>query len=331
LILPLGASRQAAWFYIPHWWNLLASSSAFASTVSCISSNRCPAWSIHYCCRRSMFVWVSWVLICVLMLSWTPCVVNLLLGTCDEGMLARSFHMINTRLKDRLGDQRGGSEWEPIKILLLRENSIYTPNSQPRIPTRVCQGHVVTTDVPTLGTNPKQSQSGSTKQEAKDLAILQQPRRTVRGHLADCPRLPRGRPATHGGLSVKHKQNDPTGTSTRGRSVPCPRTVREQLVPRGQSAHPGGRSAKHLPTKNRWPTGSKRRRSEHVKNTKNTWAKRLHADTRHPPRGQSARCEPTREQQPESQLESTLPPILPWISQTVEALEERFGEDVKHP
>jgi hypothetical protein len=26
-------------------------------------------------------------------------------------------------LKDRLGDQRGGSEWEPIKILLLRENS----------------------------------------------------------------------------------------------------------------------------------------------------------------------------------------------------------------
>jgi hypothetical protein len=29
------------------------------------------------------------------------------------------------RLKDRLGDHRGGggSEWEPIKILLLRENS----------------------------------------------------------------------------------------------------------------------------------------------------------------------------------------------------------------
>jgi hypothetical protein len=26
-------------------------------------------------------------------------------------------------LKDRLGNQRGGSEWEPIKILLLRENS----------------------------------------------------------------------------------------------------------------------------------------------------------------------------------------------------------------
>jgi hypothetical protein len=26
-------------------------------------------------------------------------------------------------LKDRLGDQRGWSEWEQIKILLLRENS----------------------------------------------------------------------------------------------------------------------------------------------------------------------------------------------------------------
>jgi hypothetical protein len=47
-----------------------------------------------------------------------------------------------------------------------------------------------------------------------------------------------------------------------------------------------------------------------------------------PPRGQSARCEQTREQQLKSQLESTLPPIHPWISQTVEALEERFGEEV---
>jgi hypothetical protein len=141
-------------------------------------------------------------------------------------------------LKDRLGDQRGGSEWEPIKILLLRENSAYTPNSQPRIPTRVCQGHVVTTDVPTLETNPKRSQSGSTKQEAKDLAVLQQSRRTVRGHQVDCPRSPRGWSATYGGLSVKHEQNDPTGTSSRGCSIPHPRTVREQLVSRGQSATP---------------------------------------------------------------------------------------------
>jgi hypothetical protein len=104
------------------------------------------------------------------------------------------------------------------------------------IPTRVCQGHVVTTDVPTLGTNPKRSQSGSTKQEAKDLAVLKQPRWTVCDHLANCPRAPRGRSANHGGRSVKHIQNDPTSTSTRGRSVPRPRTVREQLVSRGLSA-----------------------------------------------------------------------------------------------
>jgi hypothetical protein len=50
-----------------------------------------------------------------------------------------------------------GSEWEPRKILLQRENSSYAPNSRPRIPTRVCQGHVVTTDLPTLGMNPKQT------------------------------------------------------------------------------------------------------------------------------------------------------------------------------
>jgi hypothetical protein len=54
--------------------------------------------------------------------------------------------------------------------------------------------------------------------------------------LTDSPRPWGGRSATHGGLSVKHEQNDPTGTSTRGRSVLRPRTVREQLVPRGQSA-----------------------------------------------------------------------------------------------
>jgi hypothetical protein len=33
-----------------------------------------------------------------------------------EFIITRSRH--SSRLKDRLGDQRGGSEWEPIKILL---------------------------------------------------------------------------------------------------------------------------------------------------------------------------------------------------------------------
>jgi hypothetical protein len=119
-----------------------------------------------------------------------------------------------------------------------RELGLY-PNSQLRIPTRVCQGHVVTTDLPTLGTNPKRSQSGSTKQEAKDLAVLQETWRTFRGPRADGARSPCGRSVTHGGLSVKYEQNDPTGTSTCGRSVPRPRMVREQLVPRGQSSTSG--------------------------------------------------------------------------------------------
>jgi hypothetical protein len=101
-------------------------------------------------------------------------------------------------VNDRLGDQRGGSEWEPIKILLQRESSAYTPNSQPRIPTRVCQGRVVTTDLPTLGTNSKQSRSGSTTQEAKDLATLRSARQTAREPGTDGPRTLGRRSATHG-------------------------------------------------------------------------------------------------------------------------------------
>jgi hypothetical protein len=54
-------------------------------------------------------------------------------------------------------------------------------------------------------------------------------------------------------------------------------------------------------------------------------------DGTHPPRGRFARFKPAREQQPENQLERTLPPILPRISRTVEALEKRFGKDVKRP
>jgi hypothetical protein len=208
-----------------------------------------------------------------------------------------------------------------------RELSL-TPNSQPRIPTRVCQGHVVTTDVPTLGTNPKRSQSRSTNQEAKDLAILQQSRRTVRGpgrtvrdHHADGPH---------------HTADGPLNTNRTTQPAPQHADGPYHVLVRSASnscradcpRRPCGLSAKPLSTKSHWPTGSKRRRSrtreEHL-------GKTLHADGPHPPRGRSARCKPAREQQPENQLESTLPPILPRISQTVEALEERFGEDVKRP
>jgi hypothetical protein len=122
-------------------------------------------------------------------------------------------------------------------------------------------------DIPTIGTNPKRSQSGSTKQEAKDIAVLKQPRRTVRGHLADCPRAPRGRSATHGGRSVNHRQNDPTSTSSRGRSVPRPRTVREQLMPRGLSAT-SGRTVRQT-TSHQKPL-SNRIKTKALKNTRRT-------------------------------------------------------------
>jgi hypothetical protein len=95
--------------------------------------------------------------------------------------------LLDASLKDRLGHQRGGSEWAPIKILLQRENSAYTPNSQPRILTRVFQGNIVTTDLPTLGTNHRQSRSESKTQGAKDIATQHCNRRTIRKHLADCP------------------------------------------------------------------------------------------------------------------------------------------------
>jgi hypothetical protein len=92
-----------------------------------------------------------------------------------------------------------------------RSNSAYAPNSQPRIPTRVCQARVVTMDLPTLGTNPKQTQSESESQEAKDLAPLRslggpsvwrrrtvrRGRWTVRKHRVDRPKIPPELPVLH--------------------------------------------------------------------------------------------------------------------------------------
>jgi hypothetical protein len=64
-------------------------------------------------------------------------------------------------LKDRLGDQRGGSEWEPIKILLEGDSNSNNMNSLDRtlkitcfalLPS-VCQNHVATEVLLVLGTN----------------------------------------------------------------------------------------------------------------------------------------------------------------------------------
>jgi hypothetical protein len=77
-----------------------------------------------------------------------------------------------------MGDDKNSSRKKELSLC---------QNSQPRIPTRVCQDRVVTTDLTTLGTNLKQSQSESETQGAKDLATLQKSRWTVRDPRADSP------------------------------------------------------------------------------------------------------------------------------------------------
>jgi hypothetical protein len=62
-------------------------------------------------------------------------------------------------VKNRTGDQRGGSEWETIKILLEidghsnKMNSVGYPKSHAPHTTFVCQNHVATGVLLVLGTN----------------------------------------------------------------------------------------------------------------------------------------------------------------------------------
>jgi hypothetical protein len=140
-------------------------------------------------------------------------------------------------------------------------NSAYALNSQPRVPTRVCQGHVVTTDLPTLETNPNSKQHGSASQEVKDLGNLQCLGRTVRGALVDSQQGARECPARSRRMVQKWNQNNKYCTSKYRRSVPYPRTVREQLVPRGQLASPGQAVCKHLATKSNLSSGSNHERA----------------------------------------------------------------------
>jgi hypothetical protein len=122
-------------------------------------------------------------------------------------------------------------------------NSAYTPNSQLRIPTRVCQGHVVTTDLPTLGTNPNSIQHGSTTQKAKDLGNLESARRTVCSVRADCPRGGHGPSeiATRTSSTAPRKTDRPWWT--RGPSA-LSRTVRHSSTDRPQTS-----CTKNPPTK----------------------------------------------------------------------------------
>jgi hypothetical protein len=82
----------------------------------------------------------------------------------DLGQLSHRLSLMSSQaygLKDRLGDQRGGSEWELIKILLEGDGNSDKMNPLGRTPeiTRsallpsVCQHHIATGVLLVLGTN----------------------------------------------------------------------------------------------------------------------------------------------------------------------------------
>jgi hypothetical protein len=107
-----------------------------------------------------------------------------------------------------------------------RSNSAHAPNSQPKIHTRVCQGHVVTTDLPTLGTNPQTTTKRKRNSRSKGLSNSAQ-------HKTDGPRGWGGR-SSDTGQTVRDPRADSLLNATEPpeahpkceRSVPYPRTVR---------------------------------------------------------------------------------------------------------
>jgi hypothetical protein len=126
-------------------------------------------------------------------------------------------------------------------------NSTYAPNSQPRIPTWVCQGHVVTTDLPTLGTNPNSKQHGCATQEEKDLGNLQSLGWTVR---------------MEGGLSTGARQTVCKLRADHPKMPPEPPVLhlKKRTISALPADHPCGRDRLHSP----------RRPSDKLRATKNT-------------------------------------------------------------
>jgi hypothetical protein len=148
-------------------------------------------------------------------------------------------------------------------------NSAYTPNSQLWIPTLVCQGHVVTTVLPTLGTNPNSIQHGSATQKAKDLGNLESTRRTVRIVQGDCPRGGRVLSARRARTVRKMLPEPPVLHREKW-------TVREGPADRPPRHEPYDTLVRtvrklHAP-KTRRQNGSKERRSRTRTNTKNSLA-----------------------------------------------------------
>jgi hypothetical protein len=182
--------------------------------------------------------------------------------------------------------------------------SAYAPNSQPMILTRVRQGHVVTTDLPTLGTNPNSKQHGSTTQEAKDLSNLQWPGRTVRMEGADCPRGPGG-PSASTGRTVRNWFPNLQY-----------RTAKDRLsaATRGPSAM-GGPSALSSRTVHR-TSGNQNHRNKQIEKKRRKISRRTgQTPSSRAPRGPSATpwrtVRHTRTEQPELETTSTKTPICP--------------------
>jgi hypothetical protein len=193
-------------------------------------------------------------------------------------------------------------------------------------------------DLPAIGTNPKQSRSGSTTQQAKDLPVLSITRRTFRKVGAYGPHALGGQSDTLGRTVRKRQQNLQYHTLNNG----LPRLVLGRSVsnwchvdiPRS----PGGQSGPHaddpvpLHGQSDKPLAAK---LSHLERSTRELARTGRTRDEHRPRGQSVAyrriVHQARTEQPELQTAKSTSPTHPWISQTAYALDERFGGDVKHP
>jgi hypothetical protein len=92
-------------------------------------------------------------------------------------------------MKDRIGDQRGGSEWEPIKILLQRTRPMSQSQLQWSHTNTSRQDNIVMDQLQFLGTIPRRT-CESTRREAMEpnkLGKILRTDRTIRLAAAGCP------------------------------------------------------------------------------------------------------------------------------------------------
>jgi hypothetical protein len=133
--------------------------------------------------------------------------------------------------------------------------------------TRACQGCVVTTDIPTLGTSLKPITSKSATQEAKDLADLRDPGWTIHGVWADGPRRGGGRSTSPARTVQKTAPNLQYAQVKNGRSGRAPQTVRAARTIRPPQADGPTNSFQPKPTDT---TDRNEAMQELMKNTMNS-------------------------------------------------------------